>query len=326
MTLLRCFARFRLSLGSILAVAIVVGGLGAWRVSRAEDGAAPEAMSALFPEPMWRADAIRRGATIADDLTFPQQAEAGSELPSLKMTMLKPTGDGPFPAIVLMHQCGGLNAAVASWARKALARSYVVLLIDSLGPRGVKSVCYGPKSGVNLFRGLRDALQGGEYLRRQPFVDGHRVALIGFSWGAMVGLLASSSHYAGAAASGSGFSAVAGFYPGCFTVSPPNDLPPFEILNRDIEHPLLVLMGSADTETPASQCLEKLEALRKSGAPVDWHIYDGATHCWDCKQIDGLAKIDVRGHHVEYRFDPSATTDSENRLFEWLDRVMGSLR
>ena len=90
------------------------------------------------------------------------------------------------------------EATLVDWAKEAVARGYVVLLVDSLGPRGVTSVCAGPKAGVNFARGTRDALQAAEHLRRQPFVDRDRVALVGFSWGAMVGLLASSRHYAAA--------------------------------------------------------------------------------------------------------------------------------
>jgi dienelactone hydrolase len=176
---------------------------------------------------VWSAEAIDRAATMAPDLTFPVISDAANDLSLPHMAMLKPAGDGPFAAIVLLHQCAGLNPAVLAWARKAIARNYVVLVVDSLGPRGVKSVCYGPQAGVNLFRGVRDALQAAEQLRRQPFVEKDRIALVGFSWGAMVGLLASSSHYAKALKIGPGFTTVASLYPGCFSISPPNGRPPF---------------------------------------------------------------------------------------------------
>jgi dienelactone hydrolase len=145
---------------------------------------------------------------------------------------------------------------------------YVVLLVDSLGPRGVASVCDGPKAGVNFARGTRDALQAAEHLRRQRFVDRDRVALVGFSWGAMVGLLASSRHYAAALDAGPGFAAVASFYPGCFRIYPANGAPPYEILNPDIAQPLLVLMGEADTEAPPAECISRPRrppALRSRG-------------------------------------------------------------
>jgi dienelactone hydrolase len=269
----------------------------------------------------WPPEAVYRGATLADDLTFPDAVET-RDLTSPRMALLKPSGEGPFPAIVMVHQCSGLNLAVLARAHKAVAMNYVVLLVDSLGPRSATTVCYGPTAGVNLFRGARDALQAAEHLRRQPYVDKERIALVGFSWGAMVGLLASSPHYVEALKAGPGFRAVASFYPGCFRISPPNGAPPYEIVNADIALPLLVLMGEADTETPAVECLEKLDAIKKAGAPIEWHVYPETTHCWDCKQLDGFSKIDVRGHYVVYRFQQSVTDDSERRLFEFLGKAM----
>jgi dienelactone hydrolase len=273
------------------------------------------------PAGAWPSDAIYRGATLANDLSFPD-AEKDIEPEFQRMVLLRPDGEGPFPGIVMVHQCGGLNLAVFAQARRALARNYVVLVIDSLGPRNVASVCFGPQAGINFFRGARDALQASEHLRRQPFVAKNRIALVGFSWGAMVGLLASSRHYVRALEAGPGFAAVAAFYPGCFRLSPPNGRAPYEVVNPDIDRPLLVLMGEADTETPAAECLEKLGAAKKNGAPIEWHVYSDTTHCWDCQQLDGHTKTDVRGNYVEYRFSQAVTDDSERRLFEFLSRVM----
>jgi dienelactone hydrolase len=281
----------------ILRLIVTVIGLSLAGQSLALDVATDSLASA------WPPEAIYRGATLADDLTFPGAAETASGVTSPRMVLLKPSGEGPFPAVVMVHQCAGLNQAVLARARKAVSMNYVVLLIDSLSPRGVTTVCYGPKEGVNLFR------------------DKDRIALVGFSWGAMVGLLASSPHYVKALKAGPGFAAVASFYPGCYLISPPNR-PPFEIVNADIAHPLLVLMGEADTETPAVECVEKLEAIKKAGAPVEWHVYPATTHCWDCQQLDGVRKIDVRGHQVEYHFQQSVTDDSEQRLFQFLGKAM----
>jgi dienelactone hydrolase len=223
----------------------------------------------------------------------------------------------------MVHQCAGLNPAVMANAREAVAQNYVVLMIDSFTPRDVTTVCYGPQKGVNFFRGVRDALQAAGHLRGLPYVDKKRIAMVGFSWGAMIGLMASSQHYAsGALANAKPFAAVASFYPGCFKITPPNGRPPFEILNADIKHPLLVLMGEDDTETPAGECVNKLQAVKTTGAPVEWHVYPNATHCWDCRALDGRAKTDVRGNHVEYRFSPEATKDGRKRLFEFLQRAM----
>ena len=49
--------------------------------------------------------------------------------------------------------------------RRAVAQGYVAMLVDSLGPRGVDSVCMGPKGGVHFFVGVKDAYQAADWSR-----------------------------------------------------------------------------------------------------------------------------------------------------------------
>ncbi|MCX7155126.1 MAG: dienelactone hydrolase family protein [Rhodocyclales bacterium] len=265
----------------------------------------------------------------ASDLQFPAEPSALSAVERPRMALLKPEGVGPFPALVLVHQCGGLgsprwqNQSMLGWAKDAVARGYVALLVDSLGPRGVDTVCYGPKGGVFFSRGVKDALQAAEHLQKFDFVDRKRIALAGFSWGAMVSVLASSARWSGNAVPTTRFAAAVAFYPGCFTIRPPTAAS-YEIVQPDIDRPLLVLMGQLDNETPADECAAKLGAAKAAGAPIEWHVYPQATHCWDCSNLDGFSKTDVRGTTVTYRYSVEDTTDSRQRMFQFLDRVMGA--
>jgi dienelactone hydrolase len=261
----------------------------------------------------------RAQAPMAPDLAFPTAAEAPSAVTKPRMALMKPDGDGPFPAIVFTHQCRGLNPAMLGHAKEAVRRGYVALLTDSFGPRGVETVCYGPRNGVNFLRGARDALQAAEHLRSLPYVDGDRVMQAGFSWGAMIGLLASGKGFLERQNLGRGIAAVASIYPGCFTITTP--VRTFEMFNPPIAQPLLVLMGSADTETPPSDCVPKLQAAQQAGAPITFHVYDGATHCWDCKFADGHSRIDIRGNKVSYRYDEAATRDTVERIFTFFAKV-----
>jgi dienelactone hydrolase len=235
------------------------------------------------------------------------------------------TAQSPFPALVLMHQCGGLgngrwqNLSMLDWARQGVAQGYVVMVVDALGPRNVDSVCMGPKGGVTFNRGARDAIQAAEHLRKLPYVDGQRVALAGYSWGAMVGLLTSSD----AIGANRAFGAIVSFYPGCFTLRPANGNP-YELIRPDIGTPLLVLMGALDNETPAEECVQKLEPLRAGGAPIELHVFPDTTHCWDCKNLSGFTKIDSRGNHVQYRYSEAVTIDAGKRMFAFLSARLGS--
>jgi len=141
----------------------------------------------------------------------------------------------------------------------------------------------------------------------------------------MVAVLASSQRWGTFLAPGNRFAAAVAFYPGCFTIQPAAG-GSYEIVNPDIDRPLLVLMGERDTETPSAECVPKLEAARTAGAPVEWHVYPDATHCWDCKNLDGLSKVDVRGSQVVYRYDRDVTGDSARRMFEFLEKTLAVRR
>jgi dienelactone hydrolase len=275
--------------------------------------------------------ALKGAAARAGDLTFPDKVSSFGAFTTPSMALYKPEGTGPFPAIVLQHQCGGLgnsrwqNQSMLEWAKTAVKHGYVALLIDSLGPRNVDTVCMGPKGDINFMRGARDALQAAAYLSKRDFVDRARIAHAGYSWGAMVGLSLSGKHWGDSLGDGTRFAAAVSFYPGCFTIKPRGGIP-YELLNNDTDRPLLVLMGGQDNETPASDCVTKLQAIKVHGAPVQWHVYPDASHCWDCKNLHNFSKVDVRGNSITYRYDEASTQDAERRMFEFLDNALRSQR
>lgn len=264
-------------------------------------------------------------ATQAKDLSFPK-APSPIASATTQMAMFKPDGAGPFPALILHHQCGGLrsgkgNLSMVTWAKESVQRGYVVLLIDSFGQRNVDSVCGGPKNGVIFSRGVRDAYQAAHHLSTFDFVDKKRIAHAGYSWGAMVGAMASGRQASSVLREPTEIAAFVSFYPGCFTITPPSGRT-YEILNNDVSRPLLMLMGGKDTETPPSDCVPRLEKNKALGGPVEWHLYPDATHCWDCAHLNGFSKVDARGNKVTYRYDDATTKDSTRRMFEFLDKVM----
>lgn len=279
----------------------------------------PAACIHVAPDP-----ALIAASSQTADLQFPSEPSSLSPASIPVMALYKPEGSGPFPGLVLLHQCAGLggggrkpNLSMLEWAKAAVSRGYVALLIDSLGPRGVDTVCYGPKAGVNFPRGVKDALQAAEHLRKFEFVDRKRIALAGYSWGAMIGVLVSSKRWGTTLAPGERFNAAISFYPGCRTITP-QSARPYEIVQPDIDRPLLVLMGELDNESPPGECIARLGAAKNAGAPVEWHVYPGTTHCWDCRQLDGRSKIDARGNQVTYQYDENVSGDSTQRMFEFL--------
>src|SRR5262245_4069980 len=71
---------------------------------------------------------------------------AVTETLSFPFTLSKPAGDGPFPAVVILHDCSGLgprsSGAPWRWSSELTQRGYVTMWPDSFTPRGrPKGVC-----------------------------------------------------------------------------------------------------------------------------------------------------------------------------------------
>ena len=93
--------------------------------------------SAAFAQ--FPAERLLEFSSRARDLNFPAAPTAPASVSLPQMVLFKPEGPGPFPALVLHHQCGGLgnqrwpNVSMVNWAKEAVGRGYVALLLDSLG-------------------------------------------------------------------------------------------------------------------------------------------------------------------------------------------------
>lgn len=138
--------------------------------------------------------------------------------------LLRPKGRGPFPAVVALHGCGGLwkrNSKVltsrhADWGKRLQKAGYVVLFPDSFGSRGQNSLCKIKKRPVKHSHRVGDVRGAADWLATQPLVFSKRIALLGWSNGAMSLLWSLAPDEAPTKTE---FITAIGFYPGCRTIS-----------------------------------------------------------------------------------------------------------
>lgn len=185
----------------------------------------------------------------------------------------KPTGTGPFPAVVLMHTCGGVkNAHIKQHAQELLKEGYVVLVVDSFGPRGMENCATRILSGS---AGVADAYAALASLAAREFVDKSRIYQVGYSWGAVVSTMLASPQSASIVGSSLRFTGTIANYSGCSYQGT------YQLLLKDSDRPVLMLMGERDQDFPPTTCFPLLEEMKAADRPVQWYIFPGATHSWD---------------------------------------------
>jgi dienelactone hydrolase len=212
--------------------------------------------------------------------------------------LFMPTGGGPFPAVVIMHGCNGLDWLISGrpgwtlfkrYAARYVAHGYAALILDSFEPRGVANIC-GSGLTVSPKRRAWDAFSAARWLGDRGDIDKTRLVLQGDSHGGLTTLAALE---AGTWPAPTPFAAGIAFYPFCYDVS-------------GFTAPLLVLIGASDDWTPAARCSTMANHLsRASAAGVELKIFPGAAHAYD---FPLPARTNRLGHFMTY--DAAATEAS----------------
>jgi dienelactone hydrolase len=205
--------------------------------------------------------------------------------------LYRPSGAGPFPAVVAMHGCGGLfaqrdrnriAARNVDWGTRLSKLGYVVLFPDSFNPRGTPEVCKQDQTLVRpgLHR-VADAYGALAWLQKQPFVRPGAIALMGWSHGGVTTVWASrKGSRARPKDVQTDFALGIAMYPGCVAILETQYVPAF---------PVHMFVGDRDDWTPAAPC--KLFA-EKAKLPIV--AYPNAHHGFDAPDQGKLILTGLR--------------------------------
>jgi len=245
----------------------------------------------------------------------------------LEAMLEKPSGPGPFPAIILMHGCSGIystgkqiNARQAEWAQLLLNEGYVVLHLDSFNPRGYGDVCsMGPQPVLPYPNRGPDARGALHWLQSQPYVKPNRIAVLGWSHGGMSVLFAVDSYRYPHRPSDSApnFRVAVSFYPLCTGMDKSKWFTTV---------PTMLLIGEADDWTPAPPCRALAERTQTTGRPIEFVSYPGAYHGFEApgvpvRVMQGIPTA-VNGHSVTIGTDPKARADALTRVPQFLAKYL----
>lgn len=217
-----------------------------------------------------------------------------------------PPGAGPHPVVIVLHGCGGVGTNQMRWAERLNQWGYGALVIDSLTPRGQRTVCPAALQPlVTRFDRAGDVIAAARWLQGQPGVDGARIAVLGGSHGGATAATVANRHFE-AEAHGL-IRASVDYYGAC---REPGD---------HGKMPLLAMAGEDDTwGWPARECQAFQQAV---GAAEDVTVrtWPGVVHGFENPATG--QRVYSEGHPLQY--DPGAAEESFRLTHAFLDRTIG---
>jgi len=211
--------------------------------------------------------------------------------------LFKPAGAGPFPAVVFMSGCAGIDSPLNRAVQKTttdhlLTKGVAILIVDPFTPRNEPSgVCANlsdnEKANQYFSRGGNDILAALKVLEAMPDIDTKHIFLQGYSYGAIASLFATETKNP---ANNAKVAGVIAYYPFCY-----------DGVNPSV--PVLVLIGEKDDWTPAAICQAVTDKTN-----FEVVVYPGATHVFN---QPSEKPRDFLGHHFVY--DEKAAQDAQQR-------------
>ena len=221
---------------------------------------------------LWMAQALLPRYAEAQMISFTDRRIKGTyvEYPSPEGTsgsmrgyLAQPTGDGPFPSVVVFHENRGLNPYIEDVSRRAAVAGFLALAPDGLAPVG--GYPGNDDDGRTLQRSLdpekldQDMINSARYLKAHELSNG-RLGATGFCWGGgMTNRLAVSL--------GSDLNAGVPYY-GASAAS--EDVP-------KIKAAMMIIYAGTDPRVNA-MWPEYEAALKSNGVTYEMHMFDGTLH------------------------------------------------
>lgn len=228
-----------------------------------------------------------------------------------------------YSALIILPSCAGMVPPkipdLKNLALEAASRGFVTMVLDSLGPRGQSKPPFNCARNklVPMDFLVGDLFSAVKFLSELSFVSSGEVFAIGQSYGAMTISTASSAMVQRKYPEEKPYlRAGTGLYGGCDYGYQGKKKHVF----RDTVVPLLWLMGGRDKEAPVSGCKNIVRYLDSKHVGFEHHIFEEATHCWDCIGSDGLTRAAANGQKVVYEYNEAITAKSYGMAFSFFNK------
>jgi len=230
----------------------------------------------------------------------------------------RPTGEGPWPTVLMFHGCGGLQTALARHMRDIADAGFLAVAVDSLAPRkisrmrAVATVCTGAE--LPGWKRAGDVLASLWGVSRIPGADPKRIVLAGWSHGgwSIMDLMTMALTRPGEAGIADPDPALLDpvralvlAYPYCG----PGALT--QLRPWRTRPPAFAFVGEADRVSHPTLCRRAFRQMERSGVQLQTWYPTGAPHAFD-EGGDIMAKM---------RFKPDIAAEARARIVGYLRQV-----
>ena len=198
------------------------------------------------------------------------------------------------PAVILIHGSSGVGASVDRWAHELNSIGVAALIVDSFTGRGLVSVG-DDQSQLEHLAMAYDAYRALELLAAHRRIDPSRIALMGFSKGAIGVLYAALERADKAYAGAAHFAAFIPVYPSC----------QYRFIDdtRVVARPIRIFHGEADDYVPIAPCREYVARLAAAGKDAKLTGYPEAFHAFDAHYLPVTMRLPNAQKIVDCRIE-----------------------
>jgi dienelactone hydrolase len=201
-----------------------------------------------------------------------------------------------------------------------------VLVVDHLGPRGLKTNC-PPNNPVSVTEYAQDDVAAMKHIRALAFVDGKRIVQVGLSYGAMAGLRLASEKFRARYVGNERFAAVISLYPWCNEQGGQGYQDHQWNFYDDTTTPLLVLLGADDDEADPRSCIDQARKNADKVMPVEYKVFPATTHAFDHSLMGDKPVVVQQGRRsVTYRYNKQSVDASWKLIVDFLKRRVDGMR
>ena len=187
--------------------------------------------------------------------------------------LIMPDGQGPFPAVLILHTSGGVKKYDIAYAEKLAQEGYACLIPHYFEAYSISYDTRSWATGVYAANILADFSAEIQYLKDQPKIDKKRIGAIGFSMGGYWALILAGMEKVQAGVS----------YYGALTGDTINSEIRYHLDDIFTKHssPVLVLHGQEDMTVNVKYAKQLANMLKEKSSIYELHTYPDAGHRFD---------------------------------------------